>query len=87
MYCRICRYNLRSLEGPACPECGRAFDPDDPSSYDSVPSWRRACTATLVLGFVPVLALQVLLFNQALDVPGLVVSGDWIALIGASLLA
>ena len=31
--CLGCRYMLRGLEHPVCPECGRAFDPADPATY------------------------------------------------------
>lgn len=33
MYCRACYYDLRGQETPRCPECGRAFDPGNPSSF------------------------------------------------------
>jgi hypothetical protein len=38
-YCLACQYPLRSLasDSPACPECGRAFDPDDPTTYAQSP--------------------------------------------------
>jgi hypothetical protein len=35
VYCRHCRYDLRRLDFERCPECGRAFAPDDPRT------WRR----------------------------------------------
>jgi hypothetical protein len=31
--CLACGYLLRGLMGHSCPECGRAFNPDDPASY------------------------------------------------------
>jgi len=31
--CRTCGYCLYGLASPVCPECGRVFDPDDPSSF------------------------------------------------------
>ncbi len=31
--CRGCGYILEHLPEPRCPECGRAFDPDDPRTY------------------------------------------------------
>ena len=33
MYCKKCEYDLRGQEALRCPECGRGFDPYDPSSY------------------------------------------------------
>ena len=30
--CQACRYPLRGLSSQRCPECGRAFDPADPST-------------------------------------------------------
>jgi uncharacterized OB-fold protein len=36
MYCKSCHYSLEnrgSLTEDRCPECGRAFDPDDPDSF------------------------------------------------------
>lgn len=35
MHCLTCSYNLANLPTGACPECGRAFDRDDPSTFDS----------------------------------------------------
>lgn len=31
--CIDCRYMLRGLENPVCPECGQRFDPDDRRTY------------------------------------------------------
>lgn len=36
-YCRKCWYSLEGLQNRACPECGKAFDPDDPRSFRSMP--------------------------------------------------
>ncbi len=33
MYCKTCHYDLRGQETLRCPECGRAFDLDDPKSF------------------------------------------------------
>src|SRR3954471_8848655 len=41
--CLECNYVLRGLPEPRCPECGRYFDPTDPSSYTVKPPfvlWR-----------------------------------------------
>ena len=37
MYCRQCRYPLDHLDKYRCPECGRAFDPKDPRTYQTKP--------------------------------------------------
>jgi hypothetical protein len=43
-HCLGCNYPLRGLPESVCPECGRAFDPDDTSTYRHGPwrpRWRR----------------------------------------------
>ena len=32
-FCLGCEYPIHTTLGPACPECGRSFDPADPSTY------------------------------------------------------
>jgi rRNA maturation protein Nop10 len=42
-YCRKCGYDLRSLAENRCPECGKAFDPANPSTFSKSPRgfrWR-----------------------------------------------
>ena len=39
--CLGCGYWLRGLTTPMCPECGRAFDPGDLSTFDHDPHARR----------------------------------------------
>lgn len=34
MFCKTCRYDLRELTTDCCPECGRAFDPANPETFD-----------------------------------------------------
>lgn len=41
MYCKRCRYDLRSQTDGRCPECGRGFDPSDPRSYLRTPDSNR----------------------------------------------
>lgn len=33
MYCLHCEYCLHGCEGRTCPECGEAFNPDDPVTF------------------------------------------------------
>ena len=62
--CLRCGYFLRGLPTPVCPECGRAFDPADASTYDlRPPDWRRrqwirrsgilAIASVVLLAFFP----------------------------------
>ncbi|MCG3131507.1 MAG: hypothetical protein FLDDKLPJ_02300 [Phycisphaerae bacterium] len=57
-FCLFCGYNLHGLPSDLCPECGRAFDPANPRTFDVRPGGRhrairrratRAVLATLVL--------------------------------------
>jgi len=34
--CLHCNYPLDAIDSTTCPECGRAFDPDDPSTFKRV---------------------------------------------------
>ena len=34
-FCLSCRHSLRGISSRKCPECGRAFDPDDPRTTSS----------------------------------------------------
>jgi hypothetical protein len=72
MRCLECAYNLHSLTERRCPECGKEFDPDDPSTYElTSPALRRraraklafilAATANAIVG-----ALSVVLFFVAI---------------------
>ena len=53
--CAGCGYMLRGLDGRFCPECGRAFDPDDNTTFLSGPArsvyrkWIARGIVTLVL--------------------------------------
>ena len=35
MICRGCGYSLIGMNERLCPECGRAFDPDNPATYET----------------------------------------------------
>jgi len=34
MRCKHCNYDLTGLADNRCPECGEAFDPDDPTTFE-----------------------------------------------------
>lgn len=67
MHCLACSYDLKSLDTGVCPECGRAFDRDDPSTFDT-----RTRTQRLLIRVGASLAVSVLSF-------GTMVAGMWIA--------
>ena len=75
MYCRQCNYDLRHLSKHACPECGTAFDPGDPSTFR-----RRTGQWTLRIGlglstYAIVMSVVVALLMRAgrLKEPGVVI--------------
>jgi hypothetical protein len=49
--CKTCHYSLANLTGPPnrCPECGRAFSPNDSSTFETIASARQKA---LVRGLV-----------------------------------
>jgi hypothetical protein len=47
--CINCGYDLQALPEPRCPECGRGFDPDDPTTYRTSKA-RRPLSARRMLG-------------------------------------
>ena len=52
--CKHCRYRLDGLDEHRCPECGAAFDPDDPQTFECGGRYRIFATAVAALaaGFV-----------------------------------
>lgn len=48
MYCRRCKYPLRQIPPPVCPECGGLFDPADPSTFLRSPSERWEIAGSIV---------------------------------------
>lgn len=66
MFCLACRYALRGLSRNRCPECGAAFDPDDPTTFLAQPRlerkllWLFLAALALVLG-VPTWAVVAIL--------------------------
>ncbi len=52
MRCLSCHYDLKNLPGPPhrCPECGRAFDPTDPKSFESGVGHKIISNVLLLLG-------------------------------------
>jgi hypothetical protein len=54
MICRSCQYSLFELATGPCPECGRPFDPADPSTFETR---RRGQQALLGLGLAVVIGI------------------------------
>lgn len=67
LHCLTCSYDLSSLATGICPECGRAFDRDDPSTFDT-----RTRTKRLLIRIATGLVISVLCF-------GTMVGAAWVA--------
>lgn len=66
-YCRQCLYILNGLPLSRCPECGRAFDADDPSTYRTklhIVNWRRVAKWGVL---VSVILLLIAVVGYGLD--------------------
>lgn len=53
MRCKTCHYSLTGLTEHRCPECGNAFDPNDPNTFEHAPfppnAWRYFSNAILLV--------------------------------------
>lgn len=68
--CPGCRYELTGLAAGVCPECGRGFDPSDPSTVWDVRARRKAGIRRRVrLGVVTVVCLAVLQLAMLTIIP------------------
>ncbi len=56
MRCITSGYDLQELPNPACPECGREFDPNDPDTFLSTTP-ARPSVARHVVGFTVPIAI------------------------------
>jgi len=61
--CLGCGYELRGLPEPVCPECGRVFDPTDPTTFDTRTDaqrrrhvFRRVAIVVAVVGLITAFA-------------------------------
>lgn len=70
-YCQGCGYELLGLELPSCPECGRAFDPADPSTTSSspIPLVRRRRIRRVTLWFAIVLTIGASMIHTIIPIP------------------
>ena len=65
--CLSCGYQLRGLSQSVCPECGRAFDPSDPKTFESrPPEWRRRRRFRRAIALVVVVLALVAAFPRRL---------------------
>lgn len=64
-YCLGCSHPLKFVTEPACPECGRGFDPSDPRTFGESPFPMRRAVARLAKALIVVgvlmLGVEVLL--------------------------
>jgi hypothetical protein len=70
MRCLNCRYDVRGLAAARCPECGRAFDPADATTFAGpLPAWiaRRYRRSGRVVCWIPVVCAAAGLLNDAIE--------------------
>jgi hypothetical protein len=65
--CKTCHYSLENLAEHRCPECGRAFDPNDESTFDC--GVRKPISQGLYL-LILMLILLLIMLVAAFVVPG-----------------
>ena len=58
MFCSSCQYDLTGLGTGCCPECGRPFDPADPTTFETR---RRGLQAILGVGLALVIGIAAIL--------------------------
>jgi hypothetical protein len=81
--CLDCRYILDGLPEARCPECGRAFDPEDPDTYvapEQRSAWSPIAKLILAVAVVHLLVLSVSTYDVGLRIPG-----EWYPLGGCDL--
>jgi len=86
MFCLTCKYALIGLPEPRCPECGREFQPDDPTSYsDGQDSrWlRKALRYGLRAATTPFLVIPFMWVSPALPL-GAAIGAVWSVLVIAT---
>ncbi len=61
-YCLRCGYDLAHLDTSACPECGRTFDPSEPSTFGPLPQrpipWQAVASIACTLVFFAALYID-----------------------------
>ena len=67
--CKTCHYSLTNLTKHRCPECGKPFDPNDPSSFDTrnhnLPDWLLMMLSAAFLGAAVGLCLLIYTLFEA----------------------
>ncbi len=65
MFCKGCGYDVSGIGADRCPECGRAFDPSNAATFDTVPRrTRRRRTVVRLLLAAAVLAAIIATFPR-----------------------
>jgi hypothetical protein len=52
--CKTCHYSLKNLAEHRCPECGRVFDPNDPTTWAGESECDRSLLETAAVGITQI---------------------------------
>src|SRR5262245_29301499 len=86
MRCKACHYSLKNLTEYRCPECGREFDPSDPSSFEvETRKWSFAGFVAIVMPCCFAGTLLLLIIVQEPSIKGPHYKDFW--MLGAILLS
>jgi hypothetical protein len=76
--CKVCRSSLVNIKERYCPECGRGFDPNDPTSFATAGTKQRGWIELLVVAAIAFLVGCAILYFENRSMSATNGSWDWV---------